>query len=330
MNYIVTASRFLFVFAFLVLSLLQNIPAYAYTIGEADGQLNRAARQLINPNRARPLPRNRCTAADMLLDQADVSIDQILRNRTMKGCLTQPLNDLEGRALRLRNLGRILQRECGMRRSYGNTLTKVRSWQNTKQCGAPNNQQRCKQYANTAVNQHQININKKCGFTGRAWSNNYTGHYNWCLSASENAAHQETQARKISIDNCAVPGECNRFIGTWQWFNGISVVISGNYRVSTSGNSGTWRCLPNGKIEIRWKTGGWIDTLSLNPDGHSLTGRNQHGTIVSASRHQAMLYDVQTPPYGGGRLCLTAEEAKKLKNAPNTVSFKPVGKSCSK
>ena len=254
----------------------------------------------------------------------------------MRGCLAQPLNNLRARAGRLAGLSGRLQRECGMRRSYGNTLGKVRSWENTRPCGAPNNAQRCQQYANTAVRAQQININKNCGFTGQPWSNNYTGHYTWCLGASSNAAHQETQARKILIDNCAVPGNWSGFIGTWKWFNGSNVIISGDHRVSTPGNSGTWRGLPSGGIEIRWKNGGWIDTLSISADRRSLTGRNQHGTIVTATPvspsdgHQAMLYDIQTPPYGGGRHCLTAEEAKRIKNAPNTVMFKPVGKSCSK
>lgn len=277
MKNIVSTSRFSVLFSFIILFFLQHGSAHAYTLGEADTQLNAATAELGAGN---------CASADRFLERADVTIDQILRNLTMRGCLAQPLNNLRARAGRLAGLSGRLQRECGMRRSYGNTLGKVRSWENTRPCGAPNNAQRCAQYANTAVNAQQMNIKKNCGFKGRAWSTNYSGHYQWCLGASSNAAHQETQARKIYIDNCAVPGKCNRFIGTWQWFTGRNVNISGDYRVSTPGNNGTWRCLPNGKIEIRWKNGGWIDTLSLNPDGHSLTGRNQHGTIVSGSKPQ--------------------------------------------
>ena len=46
--------------------------------------------------------------------------------------------------------------------------------------------------------------------------------------------------------------------------------------------------------------------------------------------NKGMLYDVQQGPYGGGRLCLTAEEATRVKNDPNTVKFTPVGIPCSK
>lgn len=325
----VSESRFS-LFAFLVLFLLLHGPAHAYTPEEADGQLDSADSALRNPTPWTPLPRDNCVSAERSLDQADVTIDQILRDRTMRGCVARPLTDLEGFARRLSDLGRILQRECGMRRSYDNTLEKIRSWANTSPCGAQDKQQRCRQYANTAVRQHQINISKGCGFTDRPWSNNYNGHYSWCLGVSDNAAHQETQLRKIAIDNCAVPGMCNRFIGTWQWFNGRSVQISGDYRVSTSDNSGTWRCLPNGTIVIHWNQGGWIDTMSVSPDGNSISGRNQHGGIVTATRHQGMLYDIQQGIYGGGRICLTLEEAKRIRNDRNTVSIQPVGQSCSK
>jgi hypothetical protein len=244
------------------------------------------------------------------------------------------LDDLERLAERLADLGRTLQRECGIRRTYGATVTKLRSWENTPPCGVQDKQRRCKQYADTAVRQNRLNVKKDCGFTGPGWSSDHKGHYNWCLKVSENAAHQETQSRKIALDNCAVPRTCNRFIGTWKWFNGITVRISGDYRFSASGNSGTWRCLPSGNIEMHWKKGGWVDALSISPDGNSLSGRNQHGAIVSANRRQGMkqgmLYDVQQGPYGGGRLCLTPEEAKRLRNDPHTVKMTPVGKSCVK
>ena len=51
---------------------------------------------------------------------------------------------------------------------------------------------------------------------------------------------------------------------------------------------------------------------------------------VNANRNQGMLYGVHQGPYGGGRLCLTAEEAKRIKNDPNTVKFTPLGKPCTK
>ncbi len=311
-----------------------NFSTAQYNCNNTNWFLNDAAAAL---DRCRAGDRNACRQADRLIDRADVAVIQILTECTRGNCLRGDLAPLEGRAERIERLSRDLQNLTGMRRSYANTLGTVRSWRNTKPCVSQNRQNRCQQYANTAVRQHQLNISKSCGYTGSRWSDKYQGHYRWCMNVSENAAHQETEAKKILIDNCAVTGVCNRFIGSWKWFSGFTVQISGDYSFSTSGNNGTWRCLPGGKIEMRWRKGGWIDTLSINPDGNSLSGRNQHGGPVSANRHRvptpptaSMLYDVQQGSYGGGRFCLTVEEATRVKNDPNTVNFTPVGESCSK
>ena len=78
---------------------------------------------------------------------------------------------------------------------------------------------------------------------------------------------------------------CRGAIGSWNWFNGIVVNIeSNNSFTSPAGNGGTWQCLPNGQIELVWTNGGWRDTLSISGDGNSLSGKNQHGVSVSATR----------------------------------------------
>ena len=252
-----------------------------YSCNNINWLLNDAAAAL---DRCRAGNRNQCEQADKVIDRADVAVIQLLTECTRGNCLRGSLNPLENYAGRIANLSRDLQTLSGMRRTYDNTLTTVRSWQNTRQCGAQNIQQRCQQYANTAVSQHQLNITKGCGFEGPRWTSKYKGHYKWCLSVSENDSHQETQARKILLDNCALPGACNRFIGSWKWFNNITVQISGDYRFSASDNTnGTWGCLPNGKIEMRWNTR-WVDTLSISSDGNSISGKNQQGASIGASR----------------------------------------------
>ena len=227
--------------------------------------------------------RNECIRADRLIERADVAVIQLLTDCTRGNCLRGNLARLEEYAQSIARLSRRLN-AVGIRRSYANTLDTVRSWKNTKTCVAQTIQQRCQQYADTAVRQNQLNTSKGCGYTGNKWSNNNAGHYNWCLGVSENAAHQETEARKILLDNCAVAGACNRFIASWKWFNNITVMISGDYRFSASDNTnGTWRCLSNGNIEMRWSTG-WVDTISISPDGSSISGRNQQGNNISATR----------------------------------------------
>jgi hypothetical protein len=69
---------------------------------------------------------------------------------------------------------------------------------------------------------------------------------------------------------------------------------------------------------------------SWRNNGNSLSGRNQHGTTVNANRNQGMFYDLEQGSYGGGRFCLTAEEATKIENDPHTVKITPVGIPCSK
>lgn len=41
--------------------------------------------------------------------------------------------------------------------------------------------------------------------------------------------------------------------------------------------------MSDGTIELMWDEG-WLDTLTLSPDGALLSGHNQYGTVVSATR----------------------------------------------
>ena len=52
--------------------------------------------------------------------------------------------------------------------------------------------------------------------------------------------------------------------------------------------------------------------------------------VCTSWKNQGMLYDLQQGPYGGGRFCLTPEDATRIKNDPNTVKITLVGTPCSK
>lgn len=83
---------------------------------------------------------------------------------------------------------------------------------------------------------------------------------------------------------------CEGIIGQWRWFNGATVTCSDEGTcTATNGFSGPWRCLDaSGKFEIRWGRGEqqamYIDTLHLSMDETQLTGKNQLGAGLSASR----------------------------------------------
>lgn len=85
----------------------------------------------------------------------------------------------------------------------------------------------------------------------------------------------------------AGPGpDCGDAIGSWQWFNGIEVSISSDGSFSSpAGTAGTWRCTSDDTVELTWQDGGWLDTLTISPDGASMSGGNQSGNIVSATRN---------------------------------------------
>ena len=94
------------------------------------------------------------------------------------------------------------------------------------------------------------------------------------------------------LDRAAARG-CEALVGRWRWFNGATVDCSADGSCSaTNGYSGSWQCLDSeGRFEIRWGRGGqpaqFIDTLTISPEGLQLSGKNQLGGGVGASRMAA-------------------------------------------
>mgnify|MGYP000315354057 CR=1 FL=1 len=60
----------------------------------------------------------------------------------------------------------------------------------------------CKNYAATAVQQNQSNIDWACGYSGHRWSSNYQAHYNWCMKVPKSSADFETEERKKLLNVC--------------------------------------------------------------------------------------------------------------------------------
>ena len=64
----------------------------------------------------------------------------------------------------------------------------------------------CRSYAQTAVAQNKYNVDHRCGFSGRRWTGDYNGHYNWCRTVSESVSGAETRARDTDIRTCQKTG----------------------------------------------------------------------------------------------------------------------------
>lgn len=77
---------------------------------------------------------------------------------------------------------------------------------------------------------------------------------------------------------------CNEIIGSWNWFNGVVVIVEsgGTMRREDNKNFGTWTCVDavQRKFVLNWSKWGWRDTLILSSDGRKLDGRNQWGGHV--------------------------------------------------
>lgn len=79
--------------------------------------------------------------------------------------------------------------------------------------------------------------------------------------------------------------ECNRIVGRWRWFTGRDVdFFPNNSWKTTDGHSGSWQCKRDGSIVVIPDQGTWRDTVRVNQNGSSLSGRNEQGVSVTATR----------------------------------------------
>lgn len=96
------------------------------------------------------------------------------------------------------------------------------------------------------------------------------------------SANTQKSINKPSVNNVK-----SLFVGSWAWFNGITVYVKDDGTVSNSvKGTGFWFAsdLKNKRITIKWNRGGWIDELSLSPDNKTLDGHNQKNVHVFGRR----------------------------------------------
>ena len=61
----------------------------------------------------------------------------------------------------------------------------------------------CDWYANTALQQQKLNVDRKCGFRGESWSFDRTSHMQWCQSVSPDQWKRQAQLRDQELAKCA-------------------------------------------------------------------------------------------------------------------------------
>jgi hypothetical protein len=97
------------------------------------------------------------------------------------------------------------------------------------------------------------------------------------------------------------PGcSCLKILGTWKWFTGAAVKINDNSTFTSSdGNSGIWVCTDLNTVRMKWRKGGWVDEVRVSNDGRSLSGKNQHGAPINATKQGGGRAGGNAPPKGG-------------------------------
>ena len=91
----------------------------------------------------------------------------------------------------------------------------------------------------------------------------------------------------FSLPHPANAGACDAFVSKWAWFIGGEVTVSpdGTF-TQQSGNAGTWECTDpaHGGITMRWRDGGFVNSLVVSPDGQGLSSTDPSQSYVTARR----------------------------------------------
>lgn len=97
----------------------------------------------------------------------------------------------------------------------------------------------------------------------------------------------------FSLQHHAYAASCDAIVGKWAWFTGGVVTISPDGtmvyepgKVYEPGNDGTWECTDpsRGMFTLRWRIGGYVNSLALSADGQGLSSTDQSQWYVTARR----------------------------------------------
>lgn len=80
-----------------------------------------------------------------------------------------------------------------------------------------NTEAACRQYAKVAVSQNEVNLSRKCGFTGRLWSPDNSYHYNWCMQAAVADTQKGFRDRDDALARCgSIPPPTGNYLGCFK------------------------------------------------------------------------------------------------------------------
>jgi hypothetical protein len=115
----------------------------------------------------------------------------------------------------------------------------------------------------------------------------------------------------LASQHLAYAASCEALVGTWNWFTGGVVTINPDgTMVHEPGNDGTWECTDaaRGRVTLRWRLGGYVNSLALSADGQGLSSTDPSQAFVTAKRVGASTH---------------AKATAKAQHAPQTQA--PVG-----
>ena len=60
----------------------------------------------------------------------------------------------------------------------------------------------CDWYANTALQQQKVNVDRKCGLKGESWSFDRSSHMTWCQGVGPDQWKRQAQFRDQELSKC--------------------------------------------------------------------------------------------------------------------------------
>ncbi len=79
-----------------------------------------------------------------------------------------------------------------------------------------------------------------------------------------------------------VPSKADPLVGCWHWMNNATVVVSANGTMTAGPFTAHWRAGPGRMYSFRWPAA--VDSVTLSTDHNTLSGSNQYGVPMSATR----------------------------------------------